>query len=384
MDINQQYPTLDNDILFDIESLSNRLGLSSIDIIHLARSCDVQTAEYLCGKSNTSIKELFGILRMAKKLFIADSRSTKKPILPKYIPTTLKCLDKYLQGGIPLGTITEVFGVSGCGKSQFLLWLAVKAQIVKEAENIQNTCIYISTEATLESRRLVDFSQDVPGALDRISYFYCVDIENQDHILFTQLPLKLQAVQNEGKTTRMVIIDSVAHHLREESAFSNSSDVFRAYLEQQELQLQNIPMYHKEKLKFDNLTNQFSKGDNWYSNRKIKHYYLFTLYSHLAELALGKFNVAVVLANQVSDVVDANTQHEDPLELNFQIGTFSGWDESSLISPADKSVVLEPQNDRKTMFEFKDTFNITGPEKKLPGVHVVKTHYEPHPFMENI
>ncbi|KAM9891816.1 hypothetical protein OXX79_010457 [Metschnikowia pulcherrima] len=76
------------------------------------------------------------------------------------------------------------------------------------------------------------------------------------------------------------------------------------------------------------------KGDVRFRNRTSKKYYLFTLYSHLAELA-SSYNVAVVLANQVSDVMDAadtgnneKTEHieEDPLSFDFQVGTFSGWD----------------------------------------------------------
>ncbi|GEQ67940.1 hypothetical protein JCM33374_g1606 [Metschnikowia sp. JCM 33374] len=405
MDINKQYPNLaldnQNDSVFDIESLSSRLGLSVIDIMHLARSCDRKTAENLSARSGTPVEEIFRLLHTAKKHFLADLQPNKSVFNRRNIPTTLTSLDESLQGGIPLGEITEVFGASGCGKSQFLLWLAVRAQMLdeKNKQKVENTCIYISTEAILESRRLSDFSKDVPGALERISYIYCPDLENQDHILFTQLRLKLQEDQNAGRTPRMVIIDSVGHHLRAEDTFLNTSVVLREHLAWQELQLENVPMYHEEKVKFDRLTNQFSKGDIRFRNRTSKKYYLFTLYRHLSELA-RTFNVAVVLANQVSDVVDQTTDgsrdqnqgpgFEDPLELDFQIGPFSGWDASSLVSfpeRASGSAVTENQghrvNDRKrkatendnaTTQSERDEYwnhqlqNSSGPKKKVPAM----------------
>lgn len=341
MDITKQYPKLsldyENAAVFDIEGLLSTLGLSSVDLIHLSRTLDRNIVSNLSVRSGRTSEEVIRMINTARKYFEAELKETDLSISQTHIPTNLRIIDESLLGGVPLGQITEVFGASGCGKSQFLLSLAVNA--LKLGGGSKNICIYISTESTLESRRLNDFSKNVPRALDRISYIYCPDLEHQDHILFTQLRVKLQKEISEGNQPRMVVIDSVGHHLRAENTFLNSLQFFRSHLAWQEEQLGDLPMYQQEKVQFDSITNKYSKGDAKFRNRTSKQYYLFSLYAHLSELA-HTYNVAVVLANQVSDVMDRKydnsfgewtlgPEDEDPLAFNFQVGTFLGWDAGS-------------------------------------------------------
>lgn len=396
MDITKQYPKLalnhQDATVFEIESFLTGLGLSTIDLINLSRSCDRGMAESLGARSGASPEEVFNILQKAKQLFISNLEPGTPTVSKEYIPTSFKSLDSSMHGGIPLGQITEVFGASGCGKSQFLLSLAVRALVAGTGN--ESSCVYISTEATLESRRLDDFSSEVPGALDRVSYVYCPDLDNQDHILFTQLRLKLEEGIKSGRPVRMVIIDSVSHHMRAEDTFLNTLQFFRSHLAWQEDQLLGVPTYRQEKAKFDAVTSQHMKGDVRFRNRTLKKYYLFTLYSHLAELALS-YNVAVVLANQVSDVMDAadtgnneKTEHieEDPLSFDFQVGTFLGWDAVSL-SPynfnASENETKENGENRKRKMD-EENFEISnenrntswnrqntvrsGPRRKVPAM----------------
>ena len=82
------------------------------------------------------------------------------------------------------------------GKSHFLFQLL--SNCGKEFQLAKH--IYID-RIILETKRLKDFigrnSSNIDTDLDRISYIFCQDLESQDHILFTQLPLKL--IQTRGR-----------------------------------------------------------------------------------------------------------------------------------------------------------------------------------------
>ena len=144
------------------------------------------------------MKEINDYYRNLKKDLQVDPTSVNSLLDSEFISTGLPSIDRELGGGIPIGEVTEIFGASGCGKSHFLFQLL--SNCGKEFSTSKN--IYISTESFLETKRLKDFigrnSSNIDTDLDRISYIYCQDLESQDHILFTQLPLKLDS--DKGKT----------------------------------------------------------------------------------------------------------------------------------------------------------------------------------------
>jgi DNA repair protein RAD57 len=261
-------------------------------------------------------------------------RNSLKPLVncnDRFISTGLPTIDKQLGGGIPLGEITEVFGASGCGKSQFLFQLSLESQIVQPG-NTQNQCIYISTESFLETKRLDDMHNSFIDrgsntTLDDISYVYCQDLESQDHILFTQLPIKLE---NSSNKVRLVIIDSIAQNLRRENAISNST-YLREKICAQEVQINNTKDFTDVKLVHEQQLKKVHKSPK-YSDRASKYHYLYLLHRHLVELA-KKFNLAIVLINQISDYPSNSRDPEeskDPLNLDFQVGIHSGWDMKSV------------------------------------------------------
>lgn len=110
--------------------------------------------------------------------------------------------------------------------------------------------VHISTESFLETKRLKDFlGSNKKSDLDLISYIHCQDLESQDHILYTQLPLKLS--QNNGKT-KLVVIDSIAQHFRREDSIMNST-YLKQKIESQESELADDKMF--ENIKGDRLVN---------------------------------------------------------------------------------------------------------------------------------
>ncbi|CAH2086774.1 unnamed protein product [Euphydryas editha] len=67
----------------------------------------------------------------------------------KYIPTHITSLDEVLGGGIPVGLITEVCGLAGCGKSQLCMQLAINS--VKESDD---SVLYVDTKGDFSAVRI--------------------------------------------------------------------------------------------------------------------------------------------------------------------------------------------------------------------------------------
>ncbi|KAI3406086.2 RAD57 [Candida oxycetoniae] len=252
-----------------------------------------------------------------------------------FISTGLPDIDEALGGsGIPLGEITEIFGASGCGKSQFVYQIIHNCTL----KYPESKPVHIATEAFMESKRLQDiFSSDdsvpVKQKLDQVSYIYCPDLESQDHILFTQLPILLD--RNQG-CTKLLVIDSIAQHFRREDAMSNATFLTKklesqleALRDDQEFSTTILP---KQRTQLKMVVHKSQK----YATRSTKVQYLCQLYRHLTRLA-RKYGIAVVVINQVS----AHTMDYDdnklldqvlfddllyPLNLDFQTLIASGWD----------------------------------------------------------
>lgn len=337
-----KYPSVNPGLLLGLgewERLINDHGLTLIDIISLSR--DSNAASKLSQKVGKPADECLRYIDSVTSSMKTDIESLKMPSLKDKVATIhtgLPSVDQLLIGGIRTGSVTEVFGASGCGKSQFLLQIALESQKLLNSNELSGRSIIISTEAALETRRLHDMSvfRDLPSALEMVSYIYCHDVESQDHIIFTQLPAKLQSAPKGS--IKVVLIDSISHHFRGDDSYINALEYLRTFLTQQEEELSDISVYLSMKPSFERMTQHFFKGNNAFRNRISKKYYLLTLYAHLANLA-KTYNVAIVVSNQVSDSfdntdqVDADVPEEElhyVLNFHSQVGSFSGWNAQSM------------------------------------------------------
>ncbi|KAF4699107.1 Structural maintenance of chromosomes protein 2 [Perkinsus olseni] len=68
-------------------------------------------------------------------------------------------IDALLQGGVETGSITEIFGESRSGKSQFCHALCVAAQLPVSQGGAAGRSLYIDTEGTFRPERLADMGQ---------------------------------------------------------------------------------------------------------------------------------------------------------------------------------------------------------------------------------
>lgn len=138
------------------------------------------------------------------------------------ISTLDPVIDKHLDGGIRTGHITELAGEAGAGKTQFLLALLLAVQLPPPYGTGRNA-LYISTEASLSTRRLTQMlnnnpifkSKDIPfserPSLDNIISTTTPDLESQEHILTYQVPVEV-----ERRNIGLVVLDSVAANYRAE------------------------------------------------------------------------------------------------------------------------------------------------------------------------
>ncbi|PHH81144.1 hypothetical protein CDD82_1287 [Ophiocordyceps australis] len=146
-----------------------------------------------------------------------DQEPVQQSLRPRQPATTITTLDPVLDaalnGGIPLGCITEITGESGAGKTQLLLTLCLAIQLSGRK------ALYISTESALSTPRLAQLlacNASLAAArprpsLDNILSTFVPDLESQDHILEYQVPVLLSRHE-----IGLVVVDSVAANYRAE------------------------------------------------------------------------------------------------------------------------------------------------------------------------
>ncbi|SCU88834.1 LAFA_0E14796g1_1 [Lachancea sp. 'fantastica'] len=206
-------------------------------------------------------------------------------------------IDEVLGGGIRTHGITEVFGGSSTGKSQFLMQLALTVQVSVEHGGLNGKCVFITTEGSISTKRLEELiankSKQLPGfeqvSQDNIFTVNCNDLANQEHTLQVQLPILIE----RNPDIKLVVVDSISHHLRvelERRSFRDSQD-----------------------------------------NR----HYIDQMAQHLLKLA-NDYSLAVVVANQVGDkpVPEPSAVNSSPngdfTSYGYQIGWTVGWKDSTI------------------------------------------------------
>lgn len=336
MDINRQLLDVDN-INPQYEPLLLALELNGVSTVDLLIHQASDTLLQLLKKVGRSIREIEDFITSIESLLGQNAKPKKLRGVQKNakISTGLKELDNQLQGGISLGEITEVFGASGCGKSQFMYQLAGQSLISSD-----DRVVIINTEKFLETKRLLDIvskgsdpkSPEVDKKLTNIDYYYCRDLETQDHILYSQLPLKLKSNSN----IKVIIIDSIGHHLRHDEIDSDIGFLKSKIQEQyQDQYLNSVDSFESDKLQQTQQYNTFFRSNRYYEVSVNRKNHLLATYRHLKSLC-DRFNVAVVVSNQVSDQLNnfdplRHLTSNDPLDLDYQIGSISGWDNRAIL-----------------------------------------------------
>ncbi|XP_041514384.1 DNA repair protein RAD51 homolog 2 [Microtus oregoni] len=140
---------------------------------------------------------------------------------PAFLSTTLSALDEALHGGVACGSLTEITGPPGCGKTQFCLMMSVLATLPTNMGGLEGAVVYIDTESAFTAERLLEIAEA------RFPLYFnteekLLQMSSKVH-LHRELTCegvlqRLESLEEEiiSKGVKLVIVDSVASVVRKE------------------------------------------------------------------------------------------------------------------------------------------------------------------------
>ena len=124
-------------------------------------------------------------------------------------------LDQFLGGGILTGSITELVGASGTGKSQLAMQFCLTSQLSRDRGGLGGcNSIYISTCSPFSIKRFKQieearFGMNGAAFSDNVSVLHIRDLGTQMHFIKYQLPNLMETMK-----IRLVVIDSFCSNFR--------------------------------------------------------------------------------------------------------------------------------------------------------------------------
>ncbi|KAA8917187.1 hypothetical protein TRICI_000667 [Trichomonascus ciferrii] len=247
--------------------------------------CKPGQVSHMCGRSINEVTRF--IERVKEMIKQAQEKRGAESVFDLYkaaaknvFSTGDSEFDNLLGGGIRTGTVTEFVGEAGAGKSNLLMQLSLAVQLPPVYGGLDKGAIFLSTESgSFDSRRMHSIMNEharLKGLVssDRILVYNCESQDELEHVVYFQVPLAIKR-QNIG----LVVIDSIAACYRTEFAGQKAKAMAVA-------------------------VQKFGQ--------------------RLGRLA-HEANVAVAVANQVSDRFHTPAVQDDPLLRDYQLQWYSGW-----------------------------------------------------------
>lgn len=128
----------------------------------------------------------------------------------EFLTTGSNGLDAMLGGGVETGSITEIAGPYGSGKSQLCHQLTVNTTLPKEQGGLDGDVLFFDTENTFRPKRVVEMAGGNLKVLERITVSKCY---TSDHQVF--LLNHCDKIIEENKV-RLIVVDSIITHFRSE------------------------------------------------------------------------------------------------------------------------------------------------------------------------
>ena len=130
------------------------------------------------------------------------------------ISTDTNALDMLFDGGIETQAVTEVYGESGSGKTQFCHTMCVNVQKPKDEGGLDGGVLYIDTEGTFRPERIVSIAKakglDPEKVLDRIVVAKAYNSSHQELIMEEVGPVI------EKNNIKLIVVDSAVGLFRAE------------------------------------------------------------------------------------------------------------------------------------------------------------------------
>lgn len=130
------------------------------------------------------------------------------------LTTGSAAFDRILGGGLESGSVTEVFGEFGSGKSQLAHQLCVNVQLPRERGGLEGSAVYIDTEGTFRPERIAQMASalglDPTGVLEKIHAARALTTDHQ--------VLLVERVEEicKKEPVRLLVVDSVSALFRTE------------------------------------------------------------------------------------------------------------------------------------------------------------------------
>lgn len=139
-----------------------------------------------------------------------------------HLSTLVPPLDAALAGGVAVGSITEIVGPAGLGKTQFCLGLCISACLDRNA--LDSKVMYIDTEGKFSATRLAQmavsrfprvFSQSPPETLNRLllDRILLVSISSTAELMDKLASGFIQATISDH-SVKLLVLDSIASLVR--------------------------------------------------------------------------------------------------------------------------------------------------------------------------
>ncbi|XP_072867205.1 DNA repair protein RAD51 homolog 2 isoform X4 [Chlorocebus sabaeus] len=212
-----------------------RVGLSQELCDRLSRHQILTCQDFLClsplelmkmtGLSYRGVHELLCMVsracapKMQTAYEIKAQRSAD--FSPAFLSTTLSALDEALHGGVACGSLTEITGPPGCGKTQFCIMMSILATLPTNMGGLEGAVVYIDTESAFSAERLVEIAES------RFPRYFNTEekllLTSSKVHLYRELTCdevlqRIESLEEEiiSKGIKLVIIDSVASVVRKE------------------------------------------------------------------------------------------------------------------------------------------------------------------------
>jgi DNA repair protein RadA len=192
-----------------IEKL-NAAGI--FDVIGLAVKSPSDLVEIIGGSEATNRKLIQKAREMLSFSFETGKDIDKRRTEMIKIPTGCKPIDDMMGGGFETGSITEIYGDWGSGKTQLAHFLCCKVQ-----QQIPGSLVYyLDTETTFRPERIRDFCEglglDPEKILKNIIYAKAFNFEHQ--ILLAEEIEK--QIAKDKLNVKLIVVDSLTAHARSE------------------------------------------------------------------------------------------------------------------------------------------------------------------------
>ncbi|MFZ0966193.1 MAG: DNA repair and recombination protein RadA [Candidatus Bathyarchaeia archaeon] len=187
------------------------LGFHTVESLAMATARELEPA-------GISEKKAFAIIEAARSsisvAFVRADELLKMRQSVLRLTSGSKPLDRMLDGGLETQTITEFYGEYGTGKSQLCHQLCVNVQLPPERGGLSGAALYVDTENTFRTERIVQMSRHLGLDPEQIAKnIIYAEAYTSDHQMFL---LDNADEVIKANNVKLIIVDSLTAHFRSE------------------------------------------------------------------------------------------------------------------------------------------------------------------------